>query len=233
MERRYIVTYATHPQGFFNELVNNKYGAEVIVLGMNTKWNGFFDKIRGVKEFCDQLTDRDIVIFVDGFDTIINRNPNDVYDRFKEFNCDILLSKDLVYDSYPMRYITKKVFGTCNDTLVNSGLYMGYAKPTRDMLEQILVENTTDDQRALNSVCNSLVNYKIDTEKVIFNNTFYNPDDLTESYFVSYPAATAFGVKERMSRYKRGLVEYTPFLWNEIIIIVSIIIIVLFMMQKK
>jgi hypothetical protein len=32
-----IVTYATHPEGSFNDLINNKFGVEVTVLGMGEK----------------------------------------------------------------------------------------------------------------------------------------------------------------------------------------------------
>ena len=42
-----VVTYATHSQGMFDELMNNQYGVDVKVLGWGEKWNGFKDKFIG------------------------------------------------------------------------------------------------------------------------------------------------------------------------------------------
>ena len=45
----YFVTYATHDERMFKELVNNEYDIKINVLGWNKKWNGFNDKIKGMQ----------------------------------------------------------------------------------------------------------------------------------------------------------------------------------------
>ena len=55
MTNIHFVTYATHETGMFRKLVDNKYGVEIKVLGMGTKWNGFMDKIKGVNEYSMKL----------------------------------------------------------------------------------------------------------------------------------------------------------------------------------
>mgnify|MGYP001172397344 CR=1 FL=1 len=79
-----IVTYANKSQGMFEELVNNKFDVPIKVLGWGTKWNGFSDKYKGVYKYLENKSDDDIVIFIDGFDTKINRNPHNVVELFKE-----------------------------------------------------------------------------------------------------------------------------------------------------
>jgi hypothetical protein len=58
----------------FEELVNNEFGVPIKVLGWGTKWNGFSDKSKGLVEHLKTKNDDDdIVVFVDGFDSKVNR----------------------------------------------------------------------------------------------------------------------------------------------------------------
>lgn len=77
-----IVTYANKSQGMFEELVNNEFGIPVKVLGWGTKWNGFTDKYKGMSEYLETKKDEDIVIFLDGFDTKINKYPHAIIELF-------------------------------------------------------------------------------------------------------------------------------------------------------
>ena len=45
-----IITYATHNERYFENLKESY--PNIIVLGWKTKWNGFYDKVRGVMNFC-------------------------------------------------------------------------------------------------------------------------------------------------------------------------------------
>ncbi len=55
MSKIHFVTYATHETGMFRKLIDNKYGVEIKVLGMGTKWNGFMDKILGVNKYSEEI----------------------------------------------------------------------------------------------------------------------------------------------------------------------------------
>ena len=91
-----IVTYANKSQGMFEELVKNEFGVPVKVLGWGKKWNGYSDKSKGLLEYMKTKNDEDIIVFVDGFDSKINKPITDVVKIFKEYN----KSKELLNGFY-------------------------------------------------------------------------------------------------------------------------------------
>lgn len=198
-----IVTYATHSFGYFEKLKNNEYNIPVKVLGWGKKWNGFKDKIKSVHEYLNTKNDEDIVIFLDGFDTIIKNNPENVLNEFKKFNCKVLVS----FNRLNLNYF---IFGTCkNGIMANSGMYMGYVKELKLILNDILNDRCEDDQVALNKVCKKYDFIAIDTENKIFENKIFenNLDADSKAIFVSFPG----GGSERLKRYYRGVIEYYQF----------------------
>ena len=77
-----LITYATHSDGTFEDIKNNKFAIDVVVLGWNQKWNGFMDKFKAVRNYLNTLNPDDIAIFIDGFDTRINQPYNIIKQRF-------------------------------------------------------------------------------------------------------------------------------------------------------
>lgn len=218
--RIHYVTYATHSFGFFEQLKNNKFNIPIKVLGWKTKWINFMDKIKAIKQYTYELNDNDILVFLDGFDTLINKDPKNIEQLFLKFNSQIVVSKDLALYG---NYVTRKVFGVCSDNhTANSGMYMGYASAIRNMCEQILEINTIDDQHGLNVVCKKL-DIKIDSNNIIFVNSS-DKNTKQNSIFVSYPCGAAFGVKNKLSRYYRSMYEYGPYFKGEILLLLLIIV---------
>ena len=201
-----IVTYANKSQGMFAELVNNEFGVPVTVLGWGTKWNGFSDKYKAMTKHLETKNDDDIVIFLDGFDTKINRNPNNVVELFKECDCKVLVSWD---PRMVCKTLSKAIFGVCKgETMANSGLYMGYAKYLKLVIDEALSLKCEDDQVNLNTICQKYDFIKVDEDEKIFQNFTPNRKKIdTESIFVSYPGSLGF------DRYTRAVVEYTQFLY--------------------
>lgn len=214
----YLVTYATHNQGMLKNLIYNEFGVKVHLLGWNTKWNNFMDKYKGVLSFCENINDNDTVVFLDGFDTEINKYPKDVERLFNDMNCDVLVSKE----PNNMVYFKQKVFGTCQEHYIaNSGLYMGKNHNIKRFLRQLLFQSTDDDQVALNNICKtSNLDIKIDIDSVIFHNGKTEND----AYFVSYPAGENESFIYKLNRYYRGIFEYLPYFKYEIAIIILILI---------
>ena len=58
-----VITYATHDQGMYQELINNEFGIPIKTLGFGTKWKGFTDKIKGVRKYLDTCDPDTIVYF--------------------------------------------------------------------------------------------------------------------------------------------------------------------------
>jgi len=210
-----IVTYANRAQGMYAALVNNKHDVKVITLGWGTKWNGFTDKFKAMKKYLVTKSDDDIVVFLDGFDTKINKDPRKVADLFREYGCKVLVSKDPALFRGGMEEI---VFGTCkNGVVANSGMYMGYAKELKMVIDEALSYTCKDDQRNLNSVCRKFDFIEIDNAERVFKNvkSWEARDIPYDAIFVSYPGTFSF------SRMVRAPVEYLQFLfWHLLCIVV-------------
>ena len=198
-----VVTYANKSQGLFEELVNNEFDVPVKVLGWGKKWNGYSDKSKGVLEYMKTKNDDDIIIFVDGFDTRINKSPKKVLEIFKACNCRVLLSKD------PENFaqLGTLIFGQCKDGgMANAGMYMGYVKELSEMLQNEADMRCLDDQVNLNNLCKKHDFITIDKDEKIFKN--FGPMDKkmeSDAIFVSYPGSPGW------KRYSRAVVEYTQF----------------------
>ncbi len=225
-----VITYATHDQGLYQDLINNEFDIPVKTLGFGTKWKGFTDKIKGVRKYLDTCEPDTIIIFVDGFDSVIVKPLDVAIQRFLDYDTEILLSLDK--GSY-IKPITRKIFGTCiDDIITNSGLIMGYARSLKKLYKYLDNKNeSTDDQRNLNSACKYFKNmFKLDRNRSIFNNL--DPtrkeritkefDDL-DTCFVQLPGEMSY---DRVI--KRGIKEYYPFIKKEVEWIVSLFIVILF-----
>ena len=201
----HIVTYATHEQGKLRELVNNKFDVDVTVLGWGEKWNGFTDKYKGVQKFLETVDDNDIVVFLDGFDTVIEKDPKDLEQLFESKNCDILFSKD-----HTGKFL-KSIFGTCKDGVTaNAGMYMGRVKALKPLIKDGLTMRCKDDQVNLNGLCMKYDNLKINVDEDIFYNNIDNippKDAIFIQYFDKSPDRTF-----------RGIADMTQFYIGDIVI---------------
>ena len=212
-----IVTYANKSQGLFEELVHNEFDVHVRVLGWGSKWNGFLDKYKGMVAYLREKEDDDIVVFLDGFDTKINKDPKDVVALFEACDCKMLVSKDPV----PYGPLSRTVFSTCQGNLTaNSGLYMGYAKYLLQVLEDAIDMECEDDQRNLNALCGKYDFIKVDEDMKMFENiTPLNMRKTSDAVFVSFPGTLT------MDRIYRSLKEYSQFFKYQFVF--SIILLVL------
>ena len=237
MKNVYVLTYATHSHGLFDELINNKFNINVIVLGFNTKWNGFLDKFKGVYNFLKNKDDNDLIIFLDGFDSMINKPLDEIIKRFQKMNCRVLFSKEQIHNKQSnvlmkiiFKYLIKKTFGTCKDGLTaNTGLYMGYVKDIRNILYNLLNFKLdrckADDQRQLNYLCKSFESIKIDHDNKIFMNCpNYTNCKNNDTCLIQYPG------KISLTRIKRAIPEYSCIFRIDFILI--LIIIYFFILRK-
>jgi hypothetical protein len=98
MEDEYIITtVVTHEDGLFKKLVKNRFKS-VKVLGYGMKWTGFKMKYELIYNYIKDLDDNLIIIFLDGFDSLILRDPNYAINEFKKRNYKVLFSKEV--DTY-------------------------------------------------------------------------------------------------------------------------------------
>lgn len=125
---------------------------ELIILGMNTKWEGFITKYRLVIKYLNELNENDIVCFMDAYDVLPTKNIINLENQFNLFmknhkNIKMIIGYDLV-DNIFLENMEQKWFGTINNDRLNSGNYIGYVKNIHRILSYILDQNPNmeDDQ---------------------------------------------------------------------------------------
>lgn len=218
-----IVTVATSKKGLFNDLINNKYNADITVLGMGKKWLGFTMKYQLVYDYVKNMDDNKVIIFLDGFDSEIKKNPQEAYDSFEKSGYKMLVSSDPANNNLFLKKQMENAFGVCEGNLIaNSGMYMGRVQYIKKFLEYSLQQKCKDDQVILNKSCQVFDYIKVDDKGEIFQNIMGNvvnrPDYNDQSVFVSYPLSNNF---ERLSR---GVFEYTQYFLVQIMILYAIIV---------
>ena len=106
------------------------------------EWNGNITKIKKLNDLINTYDDNDIFIFIDAFDVIINSNYDEIIEKFKSYNCDLLFGGEL--NCYPDIFEKKfdKVLpnilpNNIKKKYINSGGYMGYVKSIKHLLKWI------------------------------------------------------------------------------------------------
>lgn len=237
-----IVTYATHNQGLYQDLVSNKYTKTITVLGFGTKWVNYREsKIRSMYNYLLKTKDyKRIVIFLDGFDSVLNKNPDLAIEEFKKLNCKILLSVN-TKDTLASKIFFDRVYpNSCSKHwkdkyIINTGMYMGYTDDLLKMYEVMLnsYPDVVEDQRLMNLCCEHLEDrIKLDKNEIIFQNVdWYDRKNVTiNSIFIQYPGS---GAGNLWNRFKRVPGDYGMFFINEIIILLSLITLIVSFLIKK
>lgn len=214
MSNIHYITYATHDQGMYKKLINNKYNISIITLGWGDKWFNFKQKMKAVYKYCKSLNNNDIIVYLDGFDSYINKDPKNILELFKNYDCKILFSYDFDYLS-----IQKKINNIEN--IANAGLFMGYSEEIKEFFRYLLKKNENDDQKLINKYMNLYSYIKIDTKEIIFKNInhyerFFNTKN--NALFNQTPFVITY------SRLTNASFEYLPSLSRELLILLTILI---------
>jgi hypothetical protein len=162
MTNLHIVTVATESKYYFPYLVKSckRNGKNIKVLGYGEKWEGYNFKYKKITEYLKTLPNNDIVCFVDGYDVICTKNLNNMPIVFEEIKnrtgSKIIVGYDNKKNIYS-KILTYFIFGMCNNTLLNSGTYIGNVVDILLMLEKInniSSDMNADDQLLLTKYCN-------------------------------------------------------------------------------
>ena len=139
-------------------------------------WKGNITKIVELAKILDTYNDNDVIIFIDAFDVLINSDKREIVDKFKSYNCDILVGAEL--NCFPSQF--KKKFDEImpkdlKNKYLNSGGYMGYVKNIKLLLKWM--NNNRGDVKSDQHIMNNFfienynkVNIKLDTKSLIFQN---------------------------------------------------------------
>ena len=106
-------------------------------------------KTKLVYEYIKNLSDNKIIIYLDGFDSIINGSLNDAIRIFKEMKIKILFSK---HNDYTFYGIEKAVYPFCKDnTILSAGVY-GICKIFENFIKRNANKKCSDDQLVINKL---------------------------------------------------------------------------------
>ena len=225
-----IYTYTTHNTGYFNKLINNKFGIKINVVGFGEKWKGFIHKLKRLLEEIKKEDPDTVIFIIDGFDTIINKDPDIAYNIYKEkFDGKIVISYDQLNDNVFCRYFNKKVF--LNKCPINAGMIVGKTKDLMNLYIEVIkyakFKNETDDQRIFNIFKSSFV---IDKNNEIFRNLNYEERKQKlfnfKSVFIQTPGDL------NVERFIRGVKEYSGFFVPEIAAFIVLIIMGIYLYNK-
>ena len=163
----HVYTYVTHSERYFPSLIDScaKHNIRPVVRGMGDVWEGFVKRHHELLAFLKEVPDDDIVINVDGFDTIVLCSLNEIVQKFKAMKCDMLFSMTADNGNMIQKYVQWRL-GFYGEK-ANAGMFMGYAFKMREFIEKLLASNEYNDQIVVNRMLGSI---KIDTNQEIFCN---------------------------------------------------------------
>jgi hypothetical protein len=225
-----LITVATHNEGSFNELINNKYNINVKVLGMGEKWKNFKMKYELVYNYINTLHDDNIIIFLDGFDSYIHSDLTEAYKRFKYLKSKVLFSKDIDQSHIGLN---KNVFPKCkNNLILNTGLYMGYVKYLKIIFKKLLLEKCNDDQVITNKLCHHFKFIDIDNDEFIFKNIDNSKnidDEIKKSNALFYQVNGTLSYK----RIYRSIFEYSQFFLKYVLFLYILTLFIIYSLKNK
>ena len=152
----HLCTVATDEEKSYKLKQSAKYfDSEVINLGKGVKWEGGDMKTQGgghkinlVKEYLKDKSDSDIFIFLDGYDTFLFDNVDEILYRYKEWGAKAIFSSERF--CFPDEGLAPalKALNANQSTpyqYLNSGMYIGRIGRLKELFAEEL-QNSDDDQ---------------------------------------------------------------------------------------
>ena len=122
------------------------------MLGVGEKWQGGVmadgpgggHKVHYLRSRLRNIDDLDIVMFVDGYDVIVNDSQQELINRFRQFGADVVFGAEpllwpdtSIADKFPQVHTRNR--------FLNSGMFIGRAKVIKEMLRTD-IKKADDDQ---------------------------------------------------------------------------------------
>ena len=176
----HFVTVATHSERYLPTLesqVTDK-NHTLVKLGYGQKYQGHFMKDKLLLEYTQNLDKEEIVIFMDGFDTLFLGEPEELLKKFKNQNSKIVLSIENIGS---LSFIHKAVFSKYKTKFINTGLFMGYAGELTKFLKEMYSKefDLNSNQKTWSTFLNNS-NYDIslDLKSELFLNHSFTTDNI-------------------------------------------------------
>lgn len=136
----HIVTVATHSSRYLpvlEKMVEDK-NMKLVKLGFGKKYEGHFMKDKEVMNFVKDKPKDDIVLFLDGFDTLIFGSEEEIKEKFLSFNKKLVVSIENIRNSYLGHSYT---FKPVKEKFINTGFYIGFCGYVYEFLSKMYDNN--------------------------------------------------------------------------------------------
>jgi hypothetical protein len=174
----HLVTVATHSEGYLPVLEQQakEKGLTLVKLGLGKEYSGHFMKDLEMKEYLKTIPSHDLVIFVDGFDSLMLGDINEILEKYKKLDAKLVLSVENVG---VLSFIHAAIFERVLGKYINTGLYMGEAGFLLKFLETMYSRDDYNRSSNQKTWCNhlhklqasnNLKDIKLDKESDIFLN---------------------------------------------------------------
>jgi hypothetical protein len=142
------------------------------------KWYGFYTKLNETNKILNTLDDDDLFLFIDSYDIMINSQMEEIVTKFESFNCDLLISSELVcFPDYLQDKMDKNPPFNIRNKYPNAGGYIGYVKEIKKMMnwkseeeKKVICEKGTDQAYVIEYYMENCTttNIKLDVKSEIF-----------------------------------------------------------------
>lgn len=169
-----LITVATHSDGYLPWLEKSckRFNIELIKLGYGQKWLGFSWRFKLINEYLKLINPDELIIFIDAYDVIMLRPLDHIEEYYnnivKMTNKKIIMSEDKSINRF-VDTIAKVYFGTCKDTRICAGSYLGRASHILELISRLTFNDVDDDQVLFTSYFNKYPeDIYIDTDNNFF-----------------------------------------------------------------
>jgi hypothetical protein len=113
------------------------FNVNVEVIGIGHKFINFTNRLYILQDYLKNINNDELVLVMDGYDTLFNNITEYTINKFKEKNTQILISSEKIY-TYQWENFQHKFNDIESEyRYVNAGTYMGYAGSLKIMLDEL------------------------------------------------------------------------------------------------
>jgi len=147
----HIVTVATERNQAVLQLLESctAKGAKLTLLGEGRTFEGYSQKFVLLQEHLKALHDKELLLFIDGYDTLLMQPPEYIIEQFLQMNAPFVVSAD----KYCFPDESLREFHLASPTpfiYLNSGCYIGYVHAIREFLSALIpIDPQANDQHLM------------------------------------------------------------------------------------
>jgi hypothetical protein len=113
------------------------FNINIELIGVGQTFTNFTNRLYILQDYLKNINDNELVLVMDGYDTLFNNNLEYAINKFREKNTRILISSEKIY-TYQWEKFKYKFDNINSDyRYVNAGTYMGYTKDLKAMINEL------------------------------------------------------------------------------------------------